>query len=617
MVELSVSQLWRSGPEWLGLNAPVYLDVESSIMPEPCSLELKSASKSSHSLLVVQNKPTIGNLITCEGFSELRRLLRVTAYVLRAVNRFKSKKTHDSISLTPQEIAAGELLWIFHAQKELVLQKDFSTLKGQLGLFTDEKELWRCGGRLQNAEIPYATKHPILLPRSHPFTSLVVQDAHSRVCHNGVKETLTEVRSRYWIVKGHSLTRAIVHKCMTCKKYEAVPFEGPPPPPLPQFRIKEDPAFTYTGVDFAGPLFVRSGTSSGTSKVWICVFTCLVTRAVHLDIVCDLSTDTFLRCLKRFTSRRGLPQKFLSDNGKTFKAAARFLSTIFKDDTVQRHLANQGTQWIFNVEYAPWWGGVFERMVRSTKRCLRKMVGRANLTRDELLTAVIEIEGVINSRPLSYVSSTDLEEPLTPSHLVVGRRLLNLPDHWDCEHDVDDKDFELHTNQLTRRMKHLANVLNHFWRRWRSEYLSELRESHHYAAKKSSHAPDVKKGDIVIVHDDSLPCGFWKLARIQEVFTGRDDLPRSALVRVATRDRQHTLLKRPLKLLYPLEICEPESTPENSLQLPETHSENVPPSDPGVQTSVVSEPKRRPIRAAAERAAEKRRVWIQELQGQD
>lgn len=154
------------------------------------------------------------------------------------------------------------------------------------------------------------------------------------------------------------------------------------------------------------------------------MFTCLVTRAIHLDNVCDLSTDTFLQCLKRFAARRGLPRKILSDNGKTFKAAAKFLSVLFKDETIQEHLANRGCQWTFNVECAPWWGGVFEWMVRSTKRCLRKVVGRANFTRDELLTAVVEIEAVINSRPLLYVSFTDFEEPLTPSHLLVGRRLL-------------------------------------------------------------------------------------------------------------------------------------------------------------------------------------------------
>ena len=166
------------------------------------------------------------------------------------------------------------------------------------------------------------------------------------------------------------------------------------------------------------------------------------------------------------------------------------------------------------------------------------MVGRANFTQDELLTAVVEIEAVINSRPLSYVSSTDLEEPLTSSRLVLGRRLLNLPDYLGYVYDPDDEDFEVNASQLKRRMKHFANVLNHFWKRWRTEYLSELRECHQYsAAKKTSHHPSVSCGDIVIVHDESIPRGFWKLGQVQEVHSGPDGRPRIALVRVVTRDR--------------------------------------------------------------------------------
>ena len=612
-LELSVSQLWRAGPEWLSLDTPVSLDINSTPMPEPCLPELKASSKLSHNLLAIETRPNVGDVVSCSNFSSLRRLIRVTAYVLRAVNRFKAKESDSNlpITLSPQEIAAAERLWITHAQNELVLQKDFETLRRQFGLFLDDKGLWRCGGRLQNADLPFSTKHPVLLPRKHPFTTLVVHDAHQRVGHNGVKETLTEVRQRYWVVKGRSFIRATIHRCTTCKKHEGSPFTGPPPPPLPEFRIKEDPAFTYTGVDFAGPLFVRNGSSSGSSKVWICLFTCLVTRAIHLDIVSDLSTTTFIRCLKRFAARRGLPRKFLSDNGKTFRAAAKFLGVVFKDETVQEHLVNQGSQWIFNIERAPWWGGVFERMVKSTKRCLRKMVGRANFSTDELLTAVVEIEAVINSRPLSYISSTDYEEPLTPSHLVVGRRLLNLPDYLGHICDPGDEDFEVNASQLTKRVKHLASVLNHFWKRWRSEYLNELRESHRYSAKKTPARSSVSKGDVVIVHDDTLPRGLWKLGRIQEVLTGPDQQPRAALVRVASRDRQHVLLRRPLQLLYPLEIHEAKM-PETDSEAELTHR----PVSAQVDTCDApthEEPERRPVRVAAKRATEKMRAWAQEL----
>ena len=136
---------------------------------------------------------------------------------------------------------------------------------------------------------------------------------------------------------------------------------------------------------------------------------------------------------------------------------------------------------------------------------------------------------------------------------MIGRRLLNLPDYLGHVCDPGDEDFEINANQLTRRVKHLASVLNHFWKRWRSEYLNELRESHRYSAKKTSVHSTVSKGDVVIVHDDTLPRGLWKLGRIQEVLTGSDKQPRAALVRVASRDRQHVFLRRPIQLLYPLD----------------------------------------------------------------
>ena len=125
-----------------------------------------------------------------------------------------------------------------------------------------------------------------------------------------------------------------------------MPFQGPPPPPLPNFRVREDPAFTYTGVDFAGPLSVRVSGTSTASKVWIYLFTCFVTRAVHLDAVLDQSTQTFIRCLKQFAARRGLPRKFISDNGKTFKAAAKYIEAVFKDTTVKEYLVGLGSKMV-------------------------------------------------------------------------------------------------------------------------------------------------------------------------------------------------------------------------------------------------------------------------------
>ena len=338
-------------------------------MPEECTVELKEGAARSLALVNTTYQGSVSNLIDCERFSTFTRLLQVTAQVLRAVEAFKGRRGEQAgarANISSTLMAKAELLWLTAAQQSMFQGGNFGTYKRQFNLFKDEKEVWRCEGRLSNAEIPYAVRNPILLPREHPLTTLIVREAHEHVFHDGVKETLTKIRRKYWIPRIRSLARQFIHRCVLCRRLEGPPFKPPPPPPLPTFRVKEVPAFTYTGVDFAGPLQVRS-----YDKVWICLFTCYVTRAVHLDVVPDQATETFLRCLRRFAARRGLPAKFISDNGKTFKAAAKYLKAVFKDGKVKEYLAGLGTDWLFNIERAPWWGGAFERLVKSTKRCLR------------------------------------------------------------------------------------------------------------------------------------------------------------------------------------------------------------------------------------------------------
>ena len=268
--------------------------------------------------------------------------------------------------------------------------------------------------------------------------------------------------------------RQVISRCVVCRPHEGLPFEGPPPPPLPAFRVNEAPPFTYSAVDFAGPLYLKKIPDSVERKVWVCLFMCCVTRAVHLELVSELSTLAFIRCLKRFTARRGFPKRMVSDNAKTFKAAAKAIQCMLEHPDVKNYLLNLSMEWTFNLEKAPWWGGLFERLVKSTKRCLRKMIGQARLSFDELHTAVVEVKAILNSRPLSYVSRDDCEEPLTPSHLIVGRRLWSLPDDLTHSEDAEDPDFELSDEVLQRRAKYLNSVINHFWHRWSREYLLEL-----------------------------------------------------------------------------------------------------------------------------------------------
>ena len=266
----------------------------------------------------------------------------------------------------------------------------------------------------------------------------------------------------FWIIKGRSLVRRLIHKCKVCLRYEGPHYQVPPPPPLPEFRVTEQPPFSSTGVDFAGPMYIRYPGNKETSKVWLCLFICAVIRAVHLELVPDMSTSAFFRCLKRFVARRGIPSRFISDNAQTFKCAAKMLQAMLKQSEVQQYLTNNKILWTFNVEKAPWWGGIFELMVKSTKRCLRKVVGRVKLYYDELQTVLVEIESVINSRPLTYISADDLDEPITPSHFLCGRRILSLPDG--LSEDINsDEEFSLSTQpELTRRLKHLNAMINQF-----------------------------------------------------------------------------------------------------------------------------------------------------------
>ncbi len=171
--------------------------------------------------------------------------------------------------------------------------------------------------------------------------------------------------------------------------------------------MREELAFSYTGVDFADPLFVRMFTTGQNSKVQFCLYTFCITRAVHLDAVPNLFTETSTRSLNRFAAGRGLPWKFTCDNGKTFKAAAKRIKEVLRQEAVQNHLSSIDVEWAFNLWKALWWGGVFERTVKSTKRCLRKMIGPGKFSLDELQTTVIEVESINYSRTLSYLSMVD------------------------------------------------------------------------------------------------------------------------------------------------------------------------------------------------------------------
>ena len=300
---------------------------------------------------------------------------------------------------------------------------------------------------------------------------------------------------------------------------------------------------------FTGALNVRD--MGKENKVYVCLFTCAVTRAVHLEIVTNLTTENFLLAFRRFSSRKSLPKVMLSDNASTYLAAVDELNELFSCKTLLEALSRKGVTWKFIPKRAPWYGGFWERLIGLTKASLKKVLGRSYVSLLDLQTIIVEVEAILNDRPLTYVSP-DLKdpEPLTPAHLLYGRRIVSVPHPIVEREEIDDPDYGSNV-EVKGRARIMTVLLNRFWRRWRAEYLTLLRE-YHRATGSSTQI--VKKGDIVLVHDDSPRAG-WKLAVIEEVISGHDGHIRAVNIRTS-----NGRTNRPISRLYPFEITSETGT---------------------------------------------------------
>ena len=202
----------------------------------------------------------------------------------------------------------------------------------QLNLGLDNKGLIRCHGRSNHADIPEDSKTPLLLPTHHQFTELLIQFIHSCIFHNGIRETLNAVRENYWIIRGREIVKQVIRRCIVCKKYQGPILSTSRLAELPPDRVANVPPFTNTGVDFAGPLYVKN--SDNGTKTYVCLFTCATTRAIHLELTTSPGAPQFLQAFRRFVGHRGLPAKLLSDNAKTFKAAGKEVKKLIHAEEV-------------------------------------------------------------------------------------------------------------------------------------------------------------------------------------------------------------------------------------------------------------------------------------------
>ena len=240
------------------------------------------------------------------------------------------------------------------------------------------------------------------MPKDHKLTELICLECHKTVHHDGLRATLAELRSQYWVPRGRQYVKKLLRACGKCIGAEGKSYPPAQVGDLPSFRVRETLPFANVGVDFAGPLFYKA-TTGEMKKCYIVLFVCCSSRALHLDLIEDLTGPTFIRSLRRFSARRGMPDIINSDNAKTFKFTRKFLDKLACDYSFLSFLQGKRIQWTFNLERSPWWGGHFERLVGSTKRCLKKVLGNAKLKFDELLTVLIEIECTLNNRPLTYI----------------------------------------------------------------------------------------------------------------------------------------------------------------------------------------------------------------------
>ena len=534
----SISQLiddrqWRHGPQFL------------SSLQDYSEFNLQNKLATSTTLLITEGEEEDANqcevttqinvfdLVNVERFNDVNKLYRIISYVRRFITNVKRRIEDHQLTtsiLSAKEIAESRDLCITSSQQAVDSEKNFKQLKRDLGLYHDEKGVLRCRGRLNNSDLTFNSKFPIFLPKSK-FAELIVMDVHRKVKHNGLKETLNELRTKFWITKARIFIKRIIRTCHICIFIESRPYGYPAAPDLPTSRVSISPPFTHVGIDYAGPVYVKSiySPNSQTYKAWIVLYTCHATRNICLDLVPSYDAPSCIRTLRRFFSRRGVPTSIKSDNGSNFTA-----------EETQNYCSRIGVQWTFNPPASPWWGGLFERLIRSTKRCIKKVLLKSKVTFEEMLTVLQEIETVINNRPLTFTYEEPAEEVLTPSHLVYGRRI-----------NLHSNDLELPDEEnLPSRLKYLKGIQKNFWLRWKSEYLTELREHHH---AKSTEKVLCNVGDLVLIQDDpKIPRLLLRMGVVEKIHPSRDNKIRVATVRYISQNKV-IRLTRPVNKLIPVE----------------------------------------------------------------
>lgn len=555
--ELEGNSLWWQGPKWL-LSSDKASWPKMDVRGRPATLpetkkrqEGASASALTCRLQEQKTEPRCNTWrLEPTRFSSWTRLVRLQARVWREV--YNMRNPTEKITgreLLPEEIEDAEEEIISQTQLTAFPEEYMALSKGReipkksllskLCPWLDDQGVMRCSGRLQFAEsLPYDVRFPIILPRGQWVTRLIVKHFHEMANHGaGTNFVLSQLSGRFWIVAAREEIRAWENECNECKRRKNKPatqIMGP----LPQVRLRFTyRAFDQTAVDYAGPFTTIQGRGRQRLKRWLCVFTCLATRAVHLEVAWGLDTDRFLNALTRFTSRRGVPKEMISDNGTNFVGAVNELKELVDQldkERIQRTTANKGIEWKFNPPGGPHFGGVHEIIVKAAKKAIYAVLGNSDITDEELITVVTGAEGLLNSRPLTYQTADIRDDvPLTPNHFLYGQMGGQF-----APENVDTTGFN-----PRKRWRKVQDLISRVWSRWLKEYLPTLNAR----PKWTEVVKDLKEGDIVLVLDPRLPRGQWPLGRILETYPGQDGHSRVAKVQVGDKT-----VVRPIHKLVPL-----------------------------------------------------------------
>ena len=529
--EFTSNRRWWSGPEFLWHPDKNWPDQERLADVADDDPELKRSNLMTESYMIQEHdrsEDIIDKLfIRRSGWMELKRDV---AWILRFISYLASKCRSDrqinySRILTVVELEAAEQVIIRHIQRAHFWQDmklNRANTLAKLDPFVNSNDILCVGGRLREAPgMSLQARHPMILPKSHHVVDLIIRHTHEKNGHVGREHVLSLLREKYWIVRGRVAVRRVLGRCIICKQLNARCGQQKMAD-LPSDRVTADkPPFTYVGIDLFGPFLVKRGRS--VQKRYGCVFTCLAIRAVHIEIVHSLDTDSFLNALHRFVSRRGRPTEVRTDNGTNFKSGERELRKAIQDWNCKRiieYFQQQEIVWKFNPPAASHWGGVWERQIRSVRKVLGSLLKEQNLDDEGLYTIMCQAESIVNSRPLTAISDDPNDfTALTPNQLLTLRSEPLMPFGVFAKED----------NYCRKRWRQVQYIADQFWKRWSREYLPLL----HQRTKWLRAMRDFKPGDIVLMIEDT-PRGCWPLARITAVHRGTDGHVRSVTLKTRT-----------------------------------------------------------------------------------